>query len=141
MKGLIKLFTLSCLIFSSGLLFAQSEEPSISQSEDIYKIIFSGVSGFSGEISLDELSEVTGLELFTTNNHSNLEFLNCKIILSQKGSQAVLYSISDVIFDLGFLTRLSLLEPGDRIIIEGGTYFNSENGQEIRVQPTVYEVI
>lgn len=141
MKRLIKLLMFGFLIFSSGLLYAQSEQPTITQSEDIFRVIFDGGSGPSGEITLDELSAVKGLELFTTSHLYNAKFLSCYIILSSKVGGAVRYKITDLTFDLGFLTRLSLLESGDRIIIESGKLINPENEEEIMAQPTVYTVI
>jgi hypothetical protein len=142
MKGLIKLYTLGFLIFSSGLLLAQSEEPTITQSESIFSITFNGVPSLSGEITLDQLSEVTSLELFSTSNLTNIEFAGCRLIIAPKDSPAYQYIIgADLSLKEYIINHFEKLNVGDRIIIEGIKIKNSDNDVNFNCPPSVFMVI
>jgi hypothetical protein len=145
MKGLIKLFTFGCLIFSSGLLFAQSEEPTISQSEDIFSVTFNGVPGnvgLSGEITLDQLAEAKSLELFTTSELKNIEITGCRLIIAPKDAPATMYVIGYKL-DLkeSVLDHFTKLKVGDRIIIEGIKIKNLDDDTYVDCPPSVFTVI
>lgn len=142
MKGLIKLYTLGFLIFSSGLLLAQSEEPTITQSESIFSITFNGVPSLSGEITLDQLSEVTSLELFSTSSLTNIEFAGCRLIIAPKDSPAHQYIIgADLSLKEYIINHFEKLNVGDRIIIEGIKIKNSDNDVNFNCPPSVFTVI
>lgn len=145
MKGLIKLYTFGFLIFSSGLLLAQSEEPTITQSEDIFSISFNGVPsnlGISGEITLDQLAEVTSFELFSTSNLTNIEFAGCRLIIAPNDSPASMYVVSgDLNLKESIINHFQKLNVGDRIIIEGIKIKNSDNDMKFNFPPSVFTVI
>lgn len=145
MKGLIKLYTFGFLIFSSGLLLAQSEEPTITQSEDIFSISFNGVPsnlGISGEITLDQLAEVTSFELFSTSSLTNIEFAGCRLIIAPNDSPAHQYIIgADLSLKEYIINHFQKLNVGDRIIIEGIKIKNSDNDMKFNFPPSVFTVI
>lgn len=145
MKGLIKLFTFGFLIFSSGLLLGQSEEPTITQSDNIFSITFNGVPGnpgISGEITLDQLAEVNSLELFTTSGLTNLKFYGCRLIFAPKDAPATQYVISgELNLKESIITNFEKLKVGDRIIIEGIKVKNLDNDTYIDFPPSVFTVI